>query len=224
MYLALKSLHIIAVVLFLGNVITGVFWKSHADQTGDPRIIAHTLDGIIRGLGLATAYGIVKQSGGYIKVRFALHEGTEFAIYLPRGAGAPETLTPAENPPEPEEGRLLVVEDEPAVSSALTRMLRAAGYVVTTARNGGEAWELFLARKGEFDLLLTDLVLPELGGKELAEKCRVVNPALKVLFVSGYTQDSIFSQQTFHKGTQFLSKPFSRDAILSKVATVLAIR
>jgi PAS domain S-box-containing protein len=176
------------------------------------------------GLGLATAYGIVKQSGGYIKVRSAPQEGTEFAIYLPRGAGAPETGTPAEHPPEPEEGRLLVVEDEPAVSAALTRMLRAVGYVVTTARNGGEAWELFLAQKGDFDLLLTDLVMPELGGKELAEKCCVVNPALKVLFVSGYTQDSIFSQRTFHKGTQFLSKPFSRDTILSKIATVLAIR
>jgi PAS domain S-box-containing protein len=174
------------------------------------------------GLGLATAYGIVKQSGGYIKVHSVPQEGTEFAIYLPRGTGTPETVTVAEYTPQPEEGRLLVVEDEPAVSAALARMLRAAGYGVTTARNGGEAWEIFLARKGDFDLLLTDIVMPQLGGQDLAKKCSAYNPALKVLFVSGYIKDSLFSQQTFDKGTEFLEKPFTRDTILSKIATVLA--
>jgi nitrogen-specific signal transduction histidine kinase/CheY-like chemotaxis protein len=174
------------------------------------------------GLGLATAYGIVKQSGGYIKVHSVPHEGTEFAIYLPRGTQAPDTVTVAEYSPQPEEGRLLVVEDEPAVSAALARMLRAVGYGVTTARNGDEAWETFLARKGDFDLLLTDLVMPEVGGQELAKKCCAYNPALRVLFVSGYIKDSLFNQQTFDKGTQFLEKPFTRDTILSKIATVLA--
>ncbi|GAC1494019.1 MAG: hypothetical protein NVS1B5_19370 [Gemmatimonadaceae bacterium] len=101
-------------------------------------------------------------------------------------------------------------------------MLRAAGYGVTTAGNGGEAWEIFLARKGDFDLLLTDLVMPRRGGQDLAKKCSAYNPRLKVLFVSGYIKDSLFSQQTFDKGTEFLEKPFTRDTILSKIATVLA--
>jgi CheY-like chemotaxis protein len=174
------------------------------------------------GLGLATAYGIVNQSGGYIKVRTAPGKGAEFMIYLPRTDALPETLTlPERNGGRPPSGTILVVEDEPAVRSALERMLIAGGYKVVTAPNGTEALKLFVARRDDIDLLITDLVMPGMGGRDLARQCSAIRDSLKVIYISGYTRDSLLSPQTFEEGTEFIEKPFRSDAILDRIAQVL---
>jgi PAS domain S-box-containing protein len=173
------------------------------------------------GLGLATAYGIVKQSGGYIKVRTAPGKGAEFLIYLPRTEAAPDKIVP----PEPRDGRpasgtILIVEDEAGVRQALQRILTADGYTVVSAGNGAEALEVFATRGQDIDLLITDLVMPAMGGRELARQCSVLRDSLKVIYLSGYTRDSLLSQQTFEEGTEFIEKPFTRDAILERIARV----
>jgi PAS domain S-box-containing protein len=174
------------------------------------------------GLGLATAYGIVKQSGGYIKVRTALGEGTEFLIYLPRTEAVPDKVAPPERRDiGPASGTVLLVEDEAAVRNALQRILIADGYTVITAGDGIEALKLFEAQKDEIDLLISDLVMPGMGGRELGRQCCLLRDKLKVIFISGYTRDSLLSQQTFDEGTEFIEKPFTRQAILDRIARVL---
>jgi len=174
------------------------------------------------GLGLATAYGIVKQSGGYIKVRTAPGQGAEFQIYLPRSGAAPARIAPSvRRDDRPAGGTILVVEDEAGVRRALQRMLFAEGYTVLTAANGAEALDLFAARGNDFDLLITDLVMPAMDGRDLARKCCALQRGLKVIYISGYTRDSLLSQQTFEEGMEFLEKPFTNDVILERVASVL---
>jgi two-component system cell cycle sensor histidine kinase/response regulator CckA len=99
--------------------------------------------------------------------------------------------------------------------------LTANGYTVVTAANGADALELFAARRQDIDLLITDLVMPAMGGRELARQCFVLRDKLKVIYLSGYTRDSLLSQQTFEEGTEFIEKPFTSDAILERVARVL---
>ena len=174
------------------------------------------------GLGLATAYGIIKQSGGYIKVRTARGRGAEFLIYLPRTDAAPDALKPfVRRDDSPASGTVLLVEDEDGVRRALQRMLFAEGYTVLTATNGAEALDLFTARGNDVELLITDLVMPEMDGRELARRCCVLNDKLKVIFVSGYTRDSLLSRQTFDAGTEFIEKPFTSDVLLETIARVL---
>jgi PAS domain S-box-containing protein len=174
------------------------------------------------GLGLATAYGIVKQSGGYIKVHTAPGKGAEFLIYLPRTEAAPDKIVPREHQTDrPATGTVLVVEDEAGVRQALQRILTGDGYTVVTAANGAEALELFASRGQDIDLLITDLVMPAMGGRELARQCCLLRDTLKVIYLSGYTRDSLLSQQTFEEGTEFIEKPFTRDAILERIARVL---
>jgi two-component system, cell cycle sensor histidine kinase and response regulator CckA len=174
------------------------------------------------GLGLSTAYGIVKQSGGYIKVRSAPASGSEFLIYLPRTRATPDKVVIRKPRQDGRaSGTILVAEDEPAVRDALQRILTAVGYTVVTAPNGAEALELFTARSSEIDLLVTDLVMPGMDGRELARQCIDLKKMVKVIFLSGYTQDSLLSQQTFEDGTEFIEKPFTRDAILERIAYVL---
>lgn len=174
------------------------------------------------GLGLATAYGIVKQSGGYVKVRSARGKGAEFMIYLPRTDAIAEKSTHLERRDDrPLSGTILVVEDEPAVRSALERMLIAGGYRVVSAENGSEALKVFGAGKDDIDLLITDLVMPGIGGRELARQCSTIRDSLKVIYISGYTRDSLLSPQTFEEGTEFIEKPFRSDDILNRIARVL---
>ena len=174
------------------------------------------------GLGLATAYGIVKQSGGYIKVRSARGKGTEFLIYLPRTDAAPHKIVPLESRNgSPASGTVLLVEDEAPVRQTLQRILVAAGYTVIPAADGADALELFIARKGDIDLLITDLVMPGIGGRELVRQCSALRGTLKVIYLSGYTRDSLLSQETFEEGTEFIEKPFTRDAILNRISRVL---
>ena len=173
------------------------------------------------GLGLATAYGIVNQSGGYLRVRTSPGKGAEFMIYLPRTDAVPEKSPHTERRDDrPVSGTILVVEDEPAVRSALGRILIAGGYKVLSAENGTEALKLFGTGK-DIDLLITDLVMPGIGGRDLARQCSAIRDSLKVIYISGYTRDSLLSPQTFEEGTEFIEKPFTSDAILDRIARVL---
>jgi CheY-like chemotaxis protein len=176
------------------------------------------------GLGLATAYGIVKQSGGYIKLVTARGKGAEFQIYLPRtdGAVADKVAAPPRRNGAATRATVLVVEDEAAVRQALERVLEAEGYTVLTAANGAEALETFDKRKDEIELLITDIVMPAMSGRALAEQCRALRKSLKVIYVTGYTRDSLLSQQTFEDSTQFIEKPFTREGVLARIADVLS--
>jgi PAS domain S-box-containing protein len=177
------------------------------------------------GLGLATAYGIVKQSGGYIRVRSETGKGTEFLIYLPRiDAPLSEKHVAATEPRDgAASGTVLVVEDEAAVGHALHRLLSGAGYSVYTASNGVEALEVFAGRKEQIDLLVTDIVMPEMDGRTLADKCSAMKRGLKVIYMSGYTRDSLLSQQTFDDETVLIEKPFTRDKVLALIAGVMEV-
>ena len=176
------------------------------------------------GLGLATAYGIVKQSGGYIKLVTSPGKGAEFQIYLPRTDAmvADKVAVPPRHNGAPARGAVLLVEDETAVRHALERLLTGEGYTVLTAANGAEALPMFAGRKNEIELLITDIVMPAMSGRELAEQCRALRESLKVIYVTGYTRDSLLSQQTFEDGTEFIEKPFTRDAVLARIANVLS--
>jgi two-component system cell cycle sensor histidine kinase/response regulator CckA len=130
-------------------------------------------------------------------------------------------VTPERRNGCPASGTVLVVEDEGGVRQALQRILTTNGYTVVTAANGADALELFAARREDIDLLITDLVMPAMGGRELARQCCALRDTLKVIYLSGYTRDSLLSQQTFEDGTEFIEKPFTRDAILERIARVL---
>jgi DNA-binding NtrC family response regulator len=164
----------------------------------------------------------VNQSGGYLRVRTSLGKGAEVMIYVPRTDAIPEKSAHAERRDDrPASGTILVVEDEPAVRSALGRILVAGGYKVLSAENGTEALKLFGAGKDPVDLLITDLVMPGIGGRDLARQCSAIRDSLKVIYISGYTRDSLLSPQTFEEGTEFIEKPFTSDAILDRIARVL---
>lgn len=174
------------------------------------------------GLGLSTVYGIVKQHEGYIWVYSEPGQGTTFKIYLPRVREKPERL-----PRQDEEGYLprgtetvLVVEDDPAVREVMVRILREQGYTVLEAASADEALQI-AARAEGIQLLLTDVVMPKMSGKALAERLRVIYPNLKVLYVSGYSDNAIAHHGIFEKGIAFLQKPFTIAALARKVREVL---
>ena len=174
------------------------------------------------GLGLATVYGIVKQSGGNIWVYSEPDQGTTFKIYLPQ-VDAPASAT--RHSPEPVAATgaetVLIVEDEDAVRRLAERILRAAGYRTLTAASGGDAVVLCERRAGEIDLLLTDVVMPQMSGRELAERLLAANPGLQVLYTSGYTDDAIVQHGVLESGTHFIAKPFTAAGLTRKVRLVL---
>ena len=177
------------------------------------------------GLGLSTVYGIVKQSGGYVWVYSELNRGTTFKVYLPAVAGAPSAddvereATPA---PTCAPERILLVEDEPNVRRIAKRILERHGYTVLEASNGNEALRVMERRQEPIALVLTDLVMPEMGGRELASRLRVVSPTSRVLFMSGYTEDAVLRQSVMEPGAVFLDKPFTFDTLIRKVREALA--
>jgi len=174
------------------------------------------------GLGLATVYGIVKQSGGYISVYSEPGRGTSFKIYLPR------IETPAATPPGPQKGgaargseTVLVVEDEPAVLTLSRRALEAQGYVVLAASDAAAALRVVERHGGTIHLLLTDVVMPGLSGRELADRLVAQRPGIRVLYMSGYPGDAVVQHGTLPSGSAFLQKPFSPDGLARKVRDVL---
>ena len=175
------------------------------------------------GLGLATCYGIVKQNNGFINVYSEPDRGTTFRIYLPRHIGKAEQIR-KEGPQEPAiRGRetVLVVEDEEALLELGKIMLEKQGYRVLTAGTPGEAIRLAEEHSGEIHLLMTDVVMPEINGRELARKMLSLYPNLKRLFMSGYTADVIAHHGVLDAGVHFLQKPFSRKDLAAKVREAL---
>jgi len=176
------------------------------------------------GLGLATCYGIIKQSAGHIAVYSELGRGSTFKIYLPQA----EPLSKSALPP-PESSTLprgtetiLLVEDDPALREMASALLRRLGYTVHTAGNGVEALTLaHQASTGHVDLLFTDIVMPHMSGKELADRIRALFSETKILFASAYTAGAIVHQGTLNPGVELLQKPFTPSALAHKVRAIL---
>ena len=163
------------------------------------------------GLGLATAYGIVQQSGGAIQVRSESGKGATFTVLLPRQLSGRESVARATTltTRAVQAETVLLVEDEAALRTLVERVLGRAGYVVLTAENGSQALQVFEQHQGSVNLLLTDVVMPGMNGKQLADQLVLRDPHLRVLYMSGYTDEAIFHHGVFTPGTHFISKPFN---------------
>ncbi|MDD5167622.1 MAG: PAS domain S-box protein [Syntrophales bacterium] len=175
------------------------------------------------GLGLAMVYGIVKQNSGFINVYSEPHQGTTFRIYLPRHIGKAEQVR-TEGPQETVmrgHETVLVVEDEPAILDLSRLMLEKQGYRVLTAGAPGEAIRLAGEHAGEIHLLMTDVVMPEMNGRDLAKKLLSLYPNLKRLFMSGYTANVIAHHGVLDEGVYFIQKPFSVKDLAAKVRDAL---
>lgn len=175
------------------------------------------------GLGLATVYGIVKQSGGSIWVYSEVSHGTTFKVYLPCVAGSLEAATGGLANPELFRGSetVLLVEDEEVVRDMVRDMLQDSGYYVIEAKDGHEALSLSRQHRGEIHLMLTDVVMPLMSGRELAEQLTLQRPDLSVLYMSGYTDDAIVHHGVLMEGTAFIGKPFSPDTLARKVREII---
>jgi CheY-like chemotaxis protein len=175
------------------------------------------------GLGLATVYGVVKQNNGSISVNSEPGKGTTFRIYLPqhrtKEVSQPEMET--RGPTERGHETILLVEDEPAILEMTTMMLERAGYAVLAAGTPGEAIRFATEHVGVIHLLMTDVVMPEMNGRDLAKNILSVYPRLKCLFMSGYTADVIAHRGTLDEGINFIEKPFSKAELAAKVREVL---
>jgi two-component system cell cycle sensor histidine kinase/response regulator CckA len=176
------------------------------------------------GLGLATVYGIVKQNDGFINVYSEPARGTTFKIYLPGHAAEAEQIhkegwqAPAMRGHE----TVLLVEDEPAILKLTTMMLERQGYRVLAASTPGEAMRVAKEYAGEIHLLMTDVVMPEMNGRDLAENLMASYPGLKRLFMSGYSVDVIAHHSVLDKDVHFIQKPFSLHDLAAKVREALS--
>jgi two-component system cell cycle sensor histidine kinase/response regulator CckA len=178
------------------------------------------------GLGLATCFGIIKQSKGHIGVYSEPGLGTTFKIYLPCATETTEPIAAREESETLPRGTetILLVEDGEAVRVLAAQLLREQGYTVLEAGNGEEALRLTEAQiEPEIHLLLTDVVMPQMGGKELADRLQAERPNLKVLFTSGYTDDAIVHHGVLEPGIAFLEKPFTASTLLRKVRQTLGV-
>ena len=173
------------------------------------------------GLGLSTVYGIVKQSGGYVMVQSELGRGTTFQIYLPLVEGAAEKYSVVA--PEANGGTetILLVEDEDSVRQLVRDTLASKGYHVLEGENGEAGMAAAAAHRGRIDLVITDVVMPGMGGREMIKQLGETRPQTKVLYLSGYTEDAIVSDGSIDKGTAFLQKPFTLQSLSRKVREVL---
>jgi hypothetical protein len=175
------------------------------------------------GLGLATVYGMIKQTGGDIWVYSERGQGTTFKLYFPHvleplsdsadGSGSPSKRAGGET--------VLVVEDEQAVRDLTVRILQQLGYTILTASSGAEALKISEAHTGHIDLLLTDVVMPNMSGRQLADHILTSRPDTKVLFLSGYTENTVVHHGVLDQGVNFLPKPFTRENLSKKLREVL---
>jgi PAS domain S-box-containing protein len=171
------------------------------------------------GLGLATVYGIVRQSGGHIRVGTRLGEGSTFTVYLPRAEGEAELepLSEAVGVPAPGTETVLIVEDEDAVRLLARRVLTGRGYRVLDAPGAAEALALIDQGRRHIDLLVTDIVMPGMGGPALAERLAALQPGLRVLYITGYAEEAIQRQGALPAGGALLEKPFTADQLARRV-------
>ena len=177
-----------------------------------------------RGLGLSTVYGIVDQSGGRVAVESAPGQGAAFTLYFPRYWGSEPALGGTQQrTPDVGTETLLLVEDEAAVRASVRRLLEWHGYTVLEARNGAEALTVFEAYERDIDLVLTDVVMPEMGGYELVERLRARRPELRVVFMSGYAERALTSNGLIPAGTGYLEKPFTVETLTRRLREVLDI-
>jgi len=176
------------------------------------------------GLGLATVYGIVKQNNGFINVYSETGKGSTFKIYLPRSVEneEPATAVPAEKNADGGDETILLVEDEPMILEMTATMLQMLGYSVLTASTPEEAIRLARKHTGPVHLLMTDVVMPEMNGRDLSEKITAIHPGIRLLFMSGYTADIIAHQGVLDDGVAFIQKPFSMADMAVKLREVLA--
>jgi hypothetical protein len=170
------------------------------------------------GLGLAMVYGIVRQSGGAISLHSAPGAGTHVRIHLPRG-DASAVAAPLAAPEQERRGRVLLVEDEPRVRAQARRLLQRSGYEVIEASDGAEGKRLFAEREGDIDVVVTDVVMPMIGGLDMVATLRAARPGLPVVFVSGYTAEE--QDLPLDARTAFLTKPYTIDALCDAIAAVV---
>jgi PAS domain S-box-containing protein len=176
------------------------------------------------GLGLATVYGIVRQSEGHIWVYSEPGKGTTFKVYLPRIDQAVEVIAPTNVPVDelpPSCQTILLVEDEEVVRSSARKLLESRGYEVLEAKGANDALEIGGRYKKHIHLLLTDVVMPQMSGRELAEHLAPLHPETKVLYMSGYADHAVVQHGLLDPGTAFLQKPFTPDALARKLREVL---
>ena len=175
------------------------------------------------GLGLATVYGIVTQAGGYVQIYSELDIGTTITVLLP--ATGPDVQAEPAPVHEPGGGRgetVLIVEDEPAMREVTRRILSRSGYHVIVAASGHEAIEIAASHTGDIDVLLTDVVMPRMLGKEAAERIRALRPGVKVLFMSGYAQGVLDCRGVVEVGVNLIQKPFSEAQLLVTLRQIIA--
>ena len=174
------------------------------------------------GLGLATVYGIVKQNNGFIKVSSEPGRGTTFKIYLPRHISMDQARTEASS--KPAKGgheTILLVEDEPTILNMTSIMLQRLGYSVTAVGTPEEAIQVVEDSNDKIHLLITDLIMPKMNGKDLSEKLLIKKPEMQILFMSGYTANVIAHRGVLDEGVHFIQKPFSKEDLASKIRMML---
>ncbi len=175
------------------------------------------------GLGLSSVYGIVQEHGGWIDVYSELNHGTTFRIYLPESTTGPASPTPAvRESPRERTGTILLVEDQAAIRMLAEDVLTEAGYRVLGAGNGAVALRIVNERKGGIDLLVTDVVMPEMSGPDLAAQLIRNQPKLRVLYISGYTDHALLRRGVIEEGAAFLQKPFLPESLLAKIDELFA--
>ena len=175
------------------------------------------------GLGLSTVYGIVKQSNGYVFAESEPGTGTTFYVYLPRVEDSAEQMIPAKTQPSEAGGceTVLLVEDEDSVRELVRVTLASRGYKVLEAENGECGLQVAGSCQENIDILITDVVMPGMGGRELAKRLQIIRPGIKILYLSGYTEDTVVTQGVLGPGTAFLQKPFTLQNLAKKVREVL---
>ncbi|MBE9484228.1 MAG: response regulator, partial [Bacteroidetes bacterium] len=175
------------------------------------------------GLGLSTVYGIVKQNNGFIWVYSEPGQGTTFKVYLPKVKGDAEPEEKEQTPVDEPGGSetVLIVEDNEGLRKFTQEVLQSYGYRILAAENGEEALKVGKEHEGPIHLLLTDVVMPKIGGKEAADRLQPLYPQMKVIYMSGYTDNAIIHHGVLAPGLNFLEKPFTPEGLARKVREAL---